>query len=91
MKKQGELLQLPDGMLLHQGEKPWDNPGRHLSGILYLEKTRIIVATSDWDVTPSEEKTPWDNPGRYLSCILYLENNRIIIATSGWEVYTIGE
>ena len=58
MKKQGELLQLPDGMLLHQGEKPWDNPGRHLSGILYLEKTRIIVATSDWDVTPSEEKTP---------------------------------
>ena len=51
LKRQGLLLQLPIGMLLHQRKKnPWDNPGPYLSYILYLENNRIIIATSGWDV-----------------------------------------
>ena len=51
LKRQGLLLQLPIGMLLHQRKKtPWDNPGRYLSCILYLENNRIIIAISGWDV-----------------------------------------
>ena len=91
LKRQGLLLQLPIGMLLHQRKKPPGiNPVVTYLAFYTLKIIGLLLQLLDGMFTPSGNN-PLDNPYRCLSCISYLEKTRIIIATSGWDVYTIGE
>lgn len=81
LKRQGLLLQLPIGMLLHQRKKPHGiTPVVTYLAFYTLKIIGLLLQLPDGIFTPLGNN-PLDNPYRCLSCISYLEKTRSIVTS----------